>query len=529
MQGETNSAVLVAALLAPLLGALAALLVPTGRARRPRLRRRGKAEATAQGASDAPASGLTAGEEQVPGTTAAIESDPFAAERAGNIARSLVRCSALAAAALWVALAFIGPTSAGPARAVGPVAPAAAGAALLLVGVGHPARRLAAAGAAVALALVAGGLALGVGDGGADVAVAGLAGAAGIVALANRKGAEGSFAPTALALAGAAAMAGGLVRMASVFEGLDLPTGDSVPLDAGLLLVTGSAVVAVASALRPRRAVGLLLPVALALGIPAGAVVGDAGEVFALVLMLAAAASVAAWALRSGSPRADVRPLVAALAMASLAAAVVPTSGVPGTGSAIAGVHAAGQPAAWLLAAAAVITAVTLVPVAALSAVPGAVALTVVLIADPKPSHFALVALAVATTAAGAAALRRPWPEDEHAAPSAGLLGPLLAGVPALIAGAWLVAAPQSWSWAGAVGLEGWSDTVAVALAGGLIATVAGWATGRVAVPLLPQLIGRDPVVAAADAPGSARLALAAAAALGLALIALLASSNGAG
>lgn len=509
-----NSPVLIAALVVPLVGAVAALLVPSGRTRRARpSRRRGrKQEPTAE-------------------ITADGSDNDTVADRAGLTSRTIVRVAALAAAALWVGVAVLGPSSAGPVRAIGPIAPAAAGAALVLAAVGRPTRRLPAAAAAAALTLASGGLALGARDGGAGLAVTALAAAAVVLALANRGGSDGNLAPSALALAGTAALAGGLVRIAADSGELNLPTDGSMPLDAGLLLVGGSAMVAAAASLRPRRAVGLLLPIALAVGVPAAAVLGGEGEAVAVVLMLLATASAVYWALIPRAPRHDVRPLVGSLALVSLAAAAVPTTGLPGSGSTVAGVQAAGLPAAWLLAAAAVITAVALVPVAALSAVPGAAALVVVLIADPGPVHQALVALAVAATVAGAVAVHRPLPaatEHEDDSQAATLLGPLLAAVPALGAGLWLVIAPDSWSWVGEVNLFGWTDTVAVGAAGGLVFAVAGVATGRVAMPVLPRLVGPDPVPVTDDPPRHARLALAAGLALGMVLIALLASSPGA-
>lgn len=538
-----NSPLLIAALVVPLVGAVAALLVPSGRTRRAkpsrRHRRRRKqeptAETTTEGTDDTVAGDPTPGRgvpaAGLPAELQVLESpDPAAAERAGLTSRTLVRVAALVAAALWVGVAVLGPSSAGPVRAIGPIAPAAAGAALVLAAVGRPARRLPAAAAAAALTLASGGLSLGARDGGAGLAVTALAGAAVVLALANRRGSDGNLAPGALALAGTAALAGGLIRIAADSGELNLPTDGSMPLDAGLLLVGGSAMVAAAASLRPRHAVGLLLPIALAVGVPAAAVLGDEGDAVAVVLMLLATASAVYWALIPRAPRRDVRPLVATLALTSLAAAAVSTTGVPGSGAIVAGVPAAGLPAAWLLAAAAVITAVTLVPVAALSAVPGAAALAVVLIADPEPVHQALVALAVAITVAGAVAVHRPLPpasEHEDDSQPATLVGPLLAAVPALGAGLWLLVAPQTWSWVGEVSLFGWTDTVAVSAAGGLIFAVAGVATGRVAMPGLPRLVGPDPVPVTDDPPRNARLALAAGVALGMVLIALFLSSTG--
>ena len=538
-----NSPVLIAALVVPLIGAVAALLVPAGRARREKPSRRHRrrqatnGEGITEGADDDTVAGHPTPGGGVPASSPTGDSPPVpappdlaAVERAGLTSRTLVRVAALVAAALWVGVALLGPSSAGPLRAIGPIAPAAAGAALVLAAVGRPARRLPAAAAGAALTLATGGLALGARDGGAGLAITAIAAAAVVLVWANRRESDGNLAPGALALAGTAVLAGGMVRIAADTGELNLPVDGSMPLDAGLLLVGGSAMVAAAASLRPRRAVGLLLPIALAVGVPAAAVLGDAGEAAAVVLMLLATASAVIWAVGPRSPRSDVRPLVGSLALASLAAAAVPTTGVPGSGATVAGVQAAGLPAAWLLAAAAVITAVALVPVASLSAVPGAAALAVVLIADPEPIHLMLVALAVAATIAGAVAVHRPFlraSHDEDDPQPAAVLDPLLAAIPALGAGVWLVVDPESWSWVGEVNLLGWTDTVAVAAAGGLIFSVAGLATGRMAVPGLPRLAGPDPVPVTDDPPRNARLALAAGVALGMVLVALLVSSSG--
>jgi hypothetical protein len=309
----------------------------------------------------------------------------------------------------------------------------------------------------------------------------------------------------------------------------EIPAGGRLGLDAALLLVAGAGAVAVAGALRPRRSPVLLLPVALAIGVPAAGASAAGGDGLALVLMLLALTVAGAWAAVADQVR-DARLLAAALALAALAAAAVPSSGIPGSGAAVRGVQAAGVPAAWLLAAAAVITAVCLVPLAALSALPGAASFVVVLIADPEPVRLVLAALAATLAVAAAVAVRRSWPptgDRDDPAGGAGsasldlLGGALPAAVPALALGAWLAVAPGTWTWAGEIYLDGWSDTVALAAAGGLIVAVAAGSAGRVALPRRPVLAAADPDLPSTGGGLGSALTLSAGVALALALVAL--------
>ncbi len=445
--------------------------------------------------------------------------------------RTVVRVASLTSAGLWIALSLLGEVAAGPARAVGAVAPAAAGAALLLAASGGPARRFPAAASVLALGLASAGLALGVGDDGAAWVVAGLTGACVLIALAGRAGGDVPPGSAALALAGAATVTAGLARVVATTGALELPVDGLLALDAGLLLVGGSAVVAVAGALRPRRSAALLLPVALAIGVPSATTLGAAGDAVALALVLLALAATVGWAATSAQFP-DARLLSAALALVALAAAAVPTSGIPGTATAVEGAAAAaGVPAAWLLATAAVVTAVSLVPLAGLCAIPGVAALTVVLVADPEPARLALAGLALATVVAAVAAVGQQVrggvddrPRDGASAGSQPALGPLLAAVPALALGAWVLVVPTSWTWVGPVLLEGWSYSVALGAAGGLITVVAAAAAGRLALPRPPLIVAPDPV-SGPHPGGSGWLVAVAGVAVGLALLALLASA----
>ena len=227
-------------------------------------------------------------------------------------------------------------------------------------------------------------LALAPRDEGATLVALSLATAAGLGALAARRPEDGGLGPATAALAGITAVAAGLLRLDASTGGVDLPVSGSLAADAGVLLVGGTVTVAVAAALRPRHALGILLPVALALGVPVATLLGDAGDGVAVVLLVGAATVAGVWALLPRSPRNDPRPLVIALTLAAFGSAAVSASGIPGDAGTLVGLDA-GLPAAWLLASAAVVSAVSLVPVAALAAVPGAAALTVVLVADPTP------------------------------------------------------------------------------------------------------------------------------------------------
>lgn len=558
-------AVLITALLVPLLGAVATLLVPSGAPRPSRPRRaatknpettRGKRRARRHQGGDKTVDDGTVSEGIIPGplsapaslpatetvtdtetytetdteverdTPARAESDPDALEAAGRVRRTIVRVTALVSAALWVAVAVGGPTTAGPWTAEGVVAPAAAGAALMLAGAGGPPRRLAAAGSSLALSLAAAGLALATSDEGAALAVSALAAAVVVLALSARRPEDGGLGPAALALGGTAALAGGLLGLEVATGSVDLPARASLAPGTGLLLVAGSVAVALSAALRPRRALGLLLPVALGLGIPPASELGAIGDVVATVVFLAAAAVAGWWALAPRSPRGDPRPLVAILALVAIGVAASSTTGVPGDAAALAGLNAS-LPAAWLLASAAVVTAVVLAPIAALSAVPGFAAFLVIVGADPQPPQVALAALGVGGAIALAAALCRPSADDGDVvveAPSP--VGPLFAAIPALAAGAFLLVAPQRWSWVGAVDLQGWTDTGALVLAGGLVSVLLAGSTGRLSIPKVPLLVGTDPMPTQETNPISARIAMGAGLVLIVLVLALLASSG---
>lgn len=434
--------------------------------------------------------------------------DPAAVERAGATARATVRGAALVAGGLWFAVTLVGHLVSGPLTASGPVGPAGVGAALLLAAVRAPVRRWSAVGGAVALTLLTGGLALIAGDASPRVAGAVLLGGAVVAALTSRGDAAGTAAAV-LGLVGMVVLVGGLVRLATTGAesalltspgtgGMLLAPQPPEPATAALLAL-GATAVAMAGALRPRSVAAPLLPVGLAVGVAALAALGPTGDAVALVLGAAAAAAAGAWAAR---PSAGPQPMVGALALLALAAAA-------GDAAVPAGLPSGSLPAAWLLAASAVVTAVALSAPAALSAVPGAAALTAVLVSDPEPARLALVVLVLTAATLAAVAVDRGRAEDGGGLtrPGAGEHdpGPLLAGVPAVVIGAWLVVAPGTWSWAGAPALEGWSEGLTLAFAGGLAGAVGVAALGRVAVPDLPRLVGPDPEPSTAGVPAPRR------------------------
>lgn len=234
-----------------------------------------------------------------------------------------------------------------------------------------------------------------------------------------------------MALATAGAAGAGLLSLGVAWDGVVLTT-------------IGCAVVAAASAARARRVGSVVLPAALVIGIAS-----SGGDRVAVVLAVAGAVLAA-------------RPAVA-LAMWALAAA------------------AAGAPAgASLLGASAVLAAVVVNPLAAVAALPGAAA-TVAALADAGDrTAIALSLLAAATVYR----LVHARAEERAGAPAR----PTTA---ALVAGAWLLVAPQTWSWAGSADLRGWRTGIVVAAVGACV--------GAFVVASFTELTFSLPAVDAAD------------------------------
>jgi hypothetical protein len=332
--------------------------------------------------------------------------------------------------------------------------PVAVGTALVLASIRWPRRWLPRLLAAVAGAVAVVGVARANGTGDlSDVGVA-IAIATVVAALASRLERDGGVGPAALAVGGAAAAAAGLARLETATGGFRLPDGRQLEPQPGWLLVLAATAIVVAAARRPRRAAAVLLPVGLWLGLATGGTLEHGGDAIALVLALGGA----------------LAPHVhGAIALWALAAAATPV---------------AGAGAAGLLAAAAVIAAVWLHPRAALAAAPGAAALAAALVDDPTPARLALAALAVVTVAR----LWRTDLDDVDLVP--GRASPVTAIVAALAA--WLLLAPETWTWTGDARLTGWGTGV-------LLAALAAAVGGYVALSVrgqdieLPALEVADP------------------------------------
>lgn len=309
-----------------------------------------------------------------------IVSAGLAARSSGPTARSVVRGAGAGAAACWLLLLLAGGASAGPFASGDAVAAAGVGAGLALASITQPPRRTPALAAALAVASAMGGLAAGAGDGTAAEAVIGLLVAAAAVAVGARAEDDDGLLLASAGI-GAAAVAGvGLALLASGTGSFALVLERDDALLVGTPILVGTAAVALASGLRPRRTGVVLLAPALGMVVPAGAVLAPWGEGMAIAAALTA---VALLAVPVRMPR--VLRLGPALVLWSAAAATVSAPGAIG--------------AAWLLAAAAVIAATTLAPAAAAAALPGAAALGGALLAGGRPSGVVLAFLAAITAA----------------------------------------------------------------------------------------------------------------------------------
>jgi hypothetical protein len=248
-----------------------------------------------------------------------------------------------------------------------------------------------------------------------------------------------------------------------------------VAADGVVLTTIGCAAIAAAGAARPRRAGSVLLPAVLVLGIASGG-----GDRVAVVLAVAAALAAS-------------RPPVA-LSLWAIATAA-----------------AGAQGGAALLGAGAVVLAAAVNPLVAAVALPGAAATAAALADAGGVTKVALGVLATVTVVRVA----RVEIDARSGTPSA----PTVA---ALVLGAWLLLAPQTWSWVGVAELTDWRTAVLLA--------VVGAAAGAFAVASftdltfsLPALDVGDPVTPAGDgrwARFAAPVALVALAACGAVLVA---------
>lgn len=358
---------------------------------------------------------------------------------------AVVRLGGLCAAAAWVALLVAGVDDAvaGRLRPDATGAAAAAGSALALAAATSGIHRRGAALLGVAATAVAAGVVFTTPGGvpaGAPVSVsawgvvAGLGAAAVFAALA----AEHRRPLVAVGTAGAALGAASVALLDHRVHAAVLDAGAGRGLAPGVVACAGAALVAVAGGGTRRPALVYLAP-ALLLGVRMVPIAG--GGRWWVVAVGFAAAGVAAAAV----PR---MPAPVAVALWALAAACA------GTGA---------RPASFLLAAGAVVGACLTRrygPLAALAGVPGAVALVHDLV-RPEPYAWAVGALLALTAAA--LATREPGP----------LRVPRAGELPAAAAAVWLVAAPATWGWAGAAGLQPYDEALALTAATGAILLVA--------------------------------------------------------
>lgn len=378
----------------------------------------------------------------------------------------------LAAAALAVAAAAVLTLVLDASASVGRFgvggAPVVAGTLVLYASITWPARRAPTLFGLGASVVAGGGAALLAGRGDLSDAGGALAIAAALVVVAARAEADRGLAPAALSALGAAGVLYGLVRL----EG---DTG-AFARGGGTFVALGAAAVVLGAGSRTRRAGVVLLPLALLLGAQSAPSlrVALACAVVALLVTDRPAASLGLWAI----------------AAAAISA-----------------------PAAVLLGAAAVLTAAWLHPLAPLAALPGAAALAFAAAQHGSPLRLALAFVAALTVA-------RLWDRDDGDVVD---VVPAPATLAAIALGAWLVVAPETWSFAGAAGLGSWGTGVGIAVAAAAVAAfgVASFTDTEFPVPGLEVA---DPAYAPGEARGAGRAAIGALAILGIAGSLLVAS-----
>jgi hypothetical protein len=263
-----------------------------------------------------------------------------------------------------------------------------------------------------------------------------------------------------------------------------------VVLSAAVLAVLGSV---------PRRAIGVIAPLALVLALRVAPELAGQSAARATAVVLGIAAVIAATASVTSS-RWTVQARCAALAPWALVAAIEP---VPGTGG-----------AARALVAAAVLALLLGGPLASLAALPGG-AVLVYAIADGDGWVRATLALLLALTLAG---LLRP-----DVSPTGRRIR-AVDGVGAALGG-WLVVRPSAWTWMHISDVtayeEGTAIAVAVALLLGVVLAGQGAALDRAAVP--PWLVVDD---TEAVPSGAARLPTVVGIATGIVVALLLRSAR---
>jgi len=265
-----------------------------------------------------------------------------------------------------------------------------------------------------------------------------------------------------------------------------------------IAVVLSVAVLAVLASV-PRRAIAVVVPVSLVLGLRVAPEIAgqSSARVTAVVLGVVA---VAATVVSMTGDRWSWPARCAALAPWALVAAIAPVPATVGASRA--------------LAAAAVLALLLGGPLASLAALPG-VAVLVYAIADGEGWIRAVLALLVALTLAG---LLRP-----DVAPT-GRRVRLVDGVGAVL-GAWLLARPSAWTWVHISDVSAYEEGTAIGIAVALLVAVAlagqGAALDGTAVP--PWLLVDD---ARATPTGAARVPVAVAVATGIVVALLLRSAR---
>lgn len=386
------------------------------------------------------------------------------------VARRLGGYVALATAAAWLALLIVDP---GASFGRFGVAPGAIGVWVLVASLSWPSRRVPLVLGVLAGGVTAGGLSLLAGTGDLSDAGGALAIASTLALVGARSEGDHGVRPALAGVLGAAAIAYGLTR-------LEIDTGAFVQ-GGGLLVVSGAVLVVVGAGGRARRVGVVVLPLALLLGVQAAAVLDDGMRVAVLVALVGVLVA--------------ARP-AAALACWAIASAVV------------------SLPAALLLGTAAVLVAALPHPLLPVVALPGAAVLAIALAHD---DHVAGLVLAVL----GTVLLARLWRTDRADV----LVGrPAPPTIAAAALGAWLLLAPETWSWVGRAELAQWGTGVVIAaIAGGVGAFVLFSFSDEPFA--LPDLEVADPLYPPGDGRGSVPASIVSLAVLLVCGIALVASA----
>ncbi len=354
----------------------------------------------------------------------------------------------LVTAACWFVVTLGGEVQAGPVTAQGAVGPVGVVTALLVVALEHPVARRAIAARHAAMASIMFGLALAAGAGAPGDAFSGLAAGAALLVVGHWG--SGQHDDSALAPA--------VIGTAMVIVGV---AGDFLSsAQAGWVVVGGAVLVVVAATTATRTAAGLLLPAVLALTISRTAMLGNSGDLPALLVALLAMS--AAW--HGSTSRREGASTNVALVLGLWSVAILAAGDSSG---------------AWLLAAPATLVTVVASPVTMAAATPGVLVLVTRLanglVLDRTAMRLGfglLLALGVAGVLIGT--VRRSAPRG------LGVWG-AWAGIGA---GGWLLVAPATWGW-----------TTAGALIQPAVSPLDSWAYGAGPVVAAGALIGAGSLV----------------------------------